>query len=165
MIEIIKGNLLEAKEKYIAHQCNAVSNQAGGLAYYIFKKFPYADIYQSRPHPFRAMGPDFPGHFVVKGDGHKDRFVINMIAQYYPGNPLAENSLLDGFNARESYFDKCLIGMAKVPNMESIAFPHSIGCGLAGGNWENYLQMLEMFEIGVNLKQTVRVVIYDNDSA
>jgi O-acetyl-ADP-ribose deacetylase (regulator of RNase III) len=165
MIEIIKGSLLEAKEKYIAHQCNSVSNQAGGLAYYIFKKFPYADIYQSRPHPFRAMGPDFPGHFVLCGNGVENRFVCNMVCQYYPGSPGSKDSLLDGFDAREKYFERCLVKMAKIPNMESIAFPHSIGCGLAGGNWENYLQMLEMFEIGVNLKQTVRVVIYDNDSA
>jgi len=165
MIKIIKGNLLDASEKYLAHQVNAVSNQAGGLAYYVFKKFPHADIYKARPHPFRAMGPNFPGHIVLKGDGDKNRFVINMIAQYYPGDPISKHSLLDGFSKRESYFQSCLLKMALIPNIESIAFNYGIGCGLAGGNWEKYLEMLEVFNLGVNLKQSVRVVIYDYEQA
>src|ERR1700743_815343 len=123
MIEIIKGDLLEAREKYIAHQCNAISNQAGGLAHYLFKKFPYADIYKNRPYPYKAVGADFPGHINIMGNGISDRFVINMIAQYYPGSTMNDNGLLDGVVARLAYFNKCLNTILKINSVESIAFP------------------------------------------
>jgi len=165
MFEIVKGDLLEAKEKYIAHQCNATSNQAGGLAHYLFKRFPYANIYKHRPYPYKPTGPDFPGHFVLTGNGIDQRFVINMLAQYYPGDPVGDASLLDSRKKREAYFTSCLVSMAQIKNMESIAFPFKIGCGLAGGDWDTYLKMLQVFDIGVNMKQNVRVVVYDNGDA
>lgn len=161
--QMVKGDLLDAKEKYIAHQCNAVTNQAGGLAYYIFKKFPHSDIYKHRPFPYKAVGDDFPGHCIIKGDGKKDRFVVNMIAQYYPGSPTNIISLLDGLQVREGYFNTCLKQLLHMPDVESIAFPYKIGCGLAGGNWVNYLNMLESFAIELKYLQGGRVVIYDNE--
>lgn len=165
MIEIIKGDLLKAKEKYIAHQCNAVSNQAGGLAYYLFKAFPYADIYSERPYPYQAIGRNFPGRVVIKGDGDKNRYVINMLAQYYPGSPSEQEgykNLKDGAMARVGYFNRCLIEIGLIQNLESIAFPFNIGCGLAGGNWATYLRILEIFAAKVKERQNARVVLYDN---
>jgi O-acetyl-ADP-ribose deacetylase (regulator of RNase III) len=161
--QIVKGDLLEAKEKYIAHVCNAVSNQAGGLAHYIFKRFPFSDIYRSRPFPYKATGDDFPGHCIIKGDGKKERYVINMIAQYYPGSPKNPISLLDGFLAREGYFNTCLKQILHIQDVESIAFPFAIGCGLAKGNWANYMNMIEAFAIELKDMQNGRVVIYDNE--
>jgi len=166
MLEIVKGDLLVAKEKYIAHVCNAVSNQAGGLAYYLFKKYPHANIYKNRPYPYIPQGPDFPGHIVKSGDGSEEkRFVINMIAQYYPGTPVSVNSLKDGTQKREYYFSRCLYAITYISDLESIAFPYKIGCGLAGGNWEAYLRMIRSFEDQINHKQKVRVVVYDNEEA
>lgn len=165
MIKIIKDSILDAKEKYIVHQCNAVTNQAGGLAYYIFKKFPYADIYKHRPFPYRATGDDFPGHCVIKGDGINERFVINLIGQYFPGKPANENSLLDSEKVREGYFYRCLNQISKMKNIESIAFPIFIGCGMAKGNWNNYLRMIKAFALDVRSRQNISVVIYDNEDA
>lgn len=162
MLQIVKGDLLESKEKYIAHQCNAISNQAGGLAHYIFEKFPYANIYAGRPYPYKAAGSNFPGHCIIRGDGLKNRFVINMIAQYYPGSSPNENSLLDSSKVREGYFSRCLVEISRMENIESIALPLGIGCGLAGGNWDNYLKMLKSFAIHMNKIQNTKVIIYDN---
>lgn len=161
MITTIKGNLLDATEKYIAHQCNSVSNQAGGLAYHIFQRFPYANIYAGRPYPYTAVGQNLPGHCVIKGDGIKERFVINMLAQYYPGKPISETSLLDSSIVREGYFNRCLVEIAHMKDIETIAFPMRIGCGMAGGNWTNYLRALTAFAIGAEKEQGTRVVIYD----
>lgn len=164
MLEVVKGNLLDATEKYIAHQCNAVSNQAGGLAYYIFKKFPYADIYKNRPYPYKPVGPNFPGACFISGNGTSKRYVINMIAQYYPGGPLDGGNLLDGASKREFYFSQCLRTISyMLDGGDSIAFPFHIGCGLAAGNWKNYYRMLESFSIKVNTNKKVRVAIYDNE--
>ena len=50
--------------------------------------------------------------------------------------------------------------IAKIPNLESIAFPWRIGCGLAGGNWEWYLGTLKNFADHVEEKQGAKVIIY-----
>jgi O-acetyl-ADP-ribose deacetylase (regulator of RNase III) len=163
MVEIINGDILEAKEKYIVHQCNSVSNQAGGLAHYLFKKFPHADIYSGRPYPFKVNASNFPGNIIIKGNGKDQRFVINAIAQYYPGRSINDIQLLDGRNIREGYFRMCLTKISKIENLESIAFPIRIGCGLAGGDWKNYKMMIELFAISAKTLHDTKVVIYDNN--
>src|ERR1700722_1051082 len=130
MIEIIKGDLLEAEERYIAHQCNCVSNQAGGLAHYLFKKFPHADFYSARSIPFKITSSNSPGNIVIKGNGEDQRFVIGILGQLYPGSPKYPNSITDGFAIREGYFKRCLLAISNIPKLESIAFPFLIGCGM-----------------------------------
>lgn len=147
-MSIVRGNILDADEKYICHQCNCVTQKYGrGLANHIFKKFPYANIYLPR-HGRR----DKIGTIKVKGNGRDKRYVINMMAQYYPGAP----KYFDTSEYREKYFKVCLEKMAQIPNLESVAFPYLIGCGLADGEWENYLKMIKDFERKVD----ARVVIY-----
>lgn len=152
MLKIINGYLLEAKEKYIAHQANAVTNYCSGLAFYIFEKYPYSDIYKNR---FLA---DEPGSIKICGNGEEQRYVINMIAQYDPGPPKFQGR--DTKENREKYFQQCLDQISKIENLESIAFPYLIGCGLAKGIWNNYLEMLTNFEDQLN---NVDVVIYKKD--
>lgn len=146
---IIKGNLLEAKEKYIIHQCNCTSAYAAGIAKSIFDKYIYSDVYSNRAQI------DKPGSISIAGDGIKNRFVINAFAQYYPGYPKS-NSKIDSSEIREIYFKQCLEEVSKIRDLESIALPFGIGCGLAGGDWSHYLKMIEDFSLQVNAD----VVIY-----
>lgn len=155
-IEIITGDLLDAKEQYIVHQCNCITNKAAHLAKSVFDRFPYADIYVAR------TVPDQPGHFIVRGDGKDQRYVIALLGQYYPGSPKYPNSKLDGTRAREVYFHHSLLRLARLPKVESIAFPWKIGCGAAGGNWKNYLGTLTNFAGFIAGKGT-RVVIYQRE--
>ena len=77
MIKTIVGDLLEAKEKYIVHQTNCTSTRgAAGLAYYIYKKFPYSNIYQERDNPYN------PGSIIISGDGKDQRYIVNLMGQY-----------------------------------------------------------------------------------
>ena len=154
MIEIITGDLLEAKEKYIAHQTNCISDSgAAGIARAIFDKYPYADCYSSRTETSE------PGTIDIRGNGQDQRFVINLHAQYYPGGPKYPYSTKDGIEVREKYFHKCLLQVARIENLESVAFNWKIGCGIAGGIWARYLGTLNNFATYVE-KQNVRVVIY-----
>lgn len=155
-LEIKEGSLLDCKEKYICHQVNSVSKSAGGLAFSLFQKFPYSDIYTNR------LRNDVPGNIIIKGNGVDQRFVINMVGQYYPGISTA-NSVLDNFENRERYFKLCLDKISKINNLESIAFPYFIGCGLAGGDWNNYLAMLETFANNVYKSQNTIVKLYKLD--
>ena len=155
MITHIKGNLLDATEKYIAHQCNVVSSFASGLAGSIFKKYPYSDIYLLRNNF------DIPGTIIIKGNGADQRYIINMLAQYYPGISRYPDSPKDGIKAREQYFHQCLNEISKIPDLESIAFPFKIGCGLAGGSWNIYLRMIENFAYQIEMEQSAIVSIYE----
>ncbi len=139
MIKLIEGDLLEANEQYIAHQTNCVTvGKAAGLAEKIFNKYPYSDVYTSR------VDNSSPGSISIHGDGVKSRYIINMYAQYYPGkfNNLFEK---DTQQQREGYFLQSLEEISRISNIKSIAMPYEIGCGLAGGKWESYLNMLQDF--------------------
>jgi O-acetyl-ADP-ribose deacetylase (regulator of RNase III) len=138
-ITLKNGDLLESKEKYIAHQCNCLTTRASNLAQSVFSKFPYADIYASRKIA------DTPGSIIVRGNGQDQRFVINMLGQLYPGRSKYPDSSKDGFTARQRYFKSCLDKIALIPDLTSIAFPFQIGCGIAGGNWMQYRHMIKVF--------------------
>lgn len=166
MIEIVTGNLLEVPEKYITHQCNCLTQNSAGTAKAIFDKFPYANTYERRVRgeDGETTNKDIPGTIVILGNGKEQRFIINMYAQYYPGKPKYPKSSLDGIPVREKYFYHCLLRVAKIPNLESIAFPWRIGCNLGGGDWEHYLGMIGNFAQyvdGTGVK--VRVYRREND--
>ena len=107
-IEIVAGDLLNSQEKYIAHQCNCLTQSSAGTARAIFDKFPHSDTYTDRTEP------DKPGLIKILGDGVNQRYVINMFGQYYPGKPKYPNSTLDGQIAREKYFHQCLLRVARI---------------------------------------------------
>jgi O-acetyl-ADP-ribose deacetylase (regulator of RNase III) len=146
---IIKGSILESDCNYIVHQCNSVSTEALGLAKFIFDIFPYANIYKDREEK------SIPGTIVICNEGTKK--IINLIGQYYPGKANDSN---DTIELREKWFYKCLGKISKIPNLISIAFPYNIGCGLAGGNWDHYHQMIINFAKYVEESQKTIVKIY-----
>jgi O-acetyl-ADP-ribose deacetylase (regulator of RNase III) len=157
MVQIITGDLLEATEKYIVHQTNCVSQgHAAGLAYYLFRKYPYADVYANR------KDPDRPGTCIISGNGEDQRFIVNLMGQYYPGS-ITTSKDIDNEAARKTYFHHALIRLSKLENLESIAFPYKIGCGIAGGDWEWYYGTIANFADFVNKKQNARVVIYQRE--
>jgi O-acetyl-ADP-ribose deacetylase (regulator of RNase III) len=153
MIEIITGDLFEAKEKYLVHQCNCVTTSAAHLAKDVFEKYPYADIYTSR------TSQDNPGHIIVRGNGQDERYVVAILGQVYPGKARFPKSSLDGIPVREKYFYNGLLRLALLPDLESVAFPWRIGCGAAGGNWDHYLGNITNFAQHVGEKG-VKVRIY-----
>lgn len=147
-MKIITGNIFDAKEKYICHQCNCLTRKAAHLSKDMFQHFPYADIYKDR------TSPDIPGTIIIRGNGKDQRYVINILGQYYPGKPKFSDSKLDGFEARQKYFYNALLKIANIDNLESVAFPVGIACGAAGGDWNKYSLIIENFskcmdELGV----------------
>lgn len=147
-MKIIDQNILTMNTKYICHQCNCVSKSGSGLAHYLFETFPHADVYSNRAHPDRM------GDIIVCGDGINDRYVINMMAQYYPGYANAKYAN-DSERIRLNAFTSCLGKILEIPNLESIAFPYGVGCGLGGGDWGKYLSMLEWFSTKTNAEVTI----------
>lgn len=130
---IYDSDLLESDSQLIAQQCNCTSKKAKGLAASISKKFPYADFYSSREDD------SVPGTIKVVGNkSKKQRFIVAMFAQLNPGKPTKGDSK----SQREKWFRECLEKIGKIKSLKSISFPFGIGCGLAGGDWEVYHQMI-----------------------
>ena len=76
------GNILDATETFIAHQCNCITSYGLGLSDQMFKKFPWSNIYS--PHsPFSRKRN--PGKIILAGNGKDKRYVINMLGQISPG--------------------------------------------------------------------------------
>lgn len=129
MIQVKIEDILSATEEYIVHQCNCITTHAKGLAQAISVKFPHADPYTHRvTHDTPGTIRIFPDPS-IKDDPYK-RPIIAMYAQFAPGKPGVNDSVHD----RVSWFWKCLIQIAEL-QPKSVAFPWSIGCGLAGGDW------------------------------
>lgn len=146
------ADILEADEQYITHQCNCVSIGAAGLAYYLFQKYPYSNDYARRKFTHKY---DTFGSIKIHGDGNLKRFIINMYSQFLPGGPNSNET--DSESNRESKFKECLDNiLLEIKDLKSIAFPYKIGCGIAGGNWNNYLKMIEEF----SKRTPATVVIY-----
>lgn len=157
------GDLLTAKEEYIIHQCNCTSSTAAGLAQAITTKFPYAAPYtHRRPNPTqrsRCLPEDAskPGTIQVwRSPSTETPHFIGLYAQEGPGKPYGADSR----SAREGWFKHCLGLIEKVPEVKSVAFPWQIGCGLAGGDWSVYEEMIREW---AENHSDVSVVIYKLD--
>lgn len=148
MLNEIESDLLLIDTKYIAHQCNVLSADAGGIAASIFLKYPYSNCYQYRKGCSRKELPlagQEPGNILICGSGEPDeRFIINMFSQFYPGS-YNNNYIIDSETTRLNYFKSCLEKIKEIPDLTSIAFPYKIGCNLGGGNWEKYYSLLRRF--------------------
>lgn len=145
-VRIVEGNLLEAKEEFIGHQCNCCTTESKFLAKQIFDNFPYANTYKFRTKdPKTRSRPGTVDIFGVKGQ----RKIINMYAQYYPGGAKYGN---DTYLKRLEWFEECLNAIGKT-GVKKLALPYNIGCGSAGGDWNKYFGLIESFtnKFGVNV--------------
>ena len=180
MLHEIEGDLFESPERYIVHQCNCITTRAAHLAYHMFKRYPYSDVYTPRngfgdkAHADLLMGnmddaptpqtmemlrqEDIPGDILIRGNGEDQRLVIAILGQYYPGFVRYADSEKDGYKARQGYFRSGLAKIAEIPSLESVAFPYKIGCGAAGGDWETYHRMLQ--HLAEHLEGQAEVYIY-----
>lgn len=130
---IFGADILESNAQVIAQQCNCTSKKAKGLSRSIVEKFPYADVYSEREKP------STPGTIKITGNRKKgERFVAALFAQLNPGKPQKGDSV----SQRIEWFEQCLEKLARTKSLKSVAFPYNIGCGLAGGNWNTYYDIL-----------------------
>lgn len=143
MIIYEKGNLLSEKYKdfVIFHQCNCVTKDSKGLCKTLFVAFPIANDY------IRSIKRT-PGTTTFhKCDSNDTRVIANAYAQRYPGFSKYDN---DSIKLRLMWFENCLLQLREYcvrENKTKIAFPEFIGCGLAGGDWDVYLALIQKFSV------------------
>ena len=134
-IEYIKGDLLHAKETYIAHGCNAQGVMRSGVAKAIRAKWPEA--YKVYHGVYLSQGNNLHLGQVVTAYIEKDnKLICNCITQEFYGR-----------DKGVQYFDYEAIRTAmrelnRDANGERIALP-KIGAGLANGDWNVIEQIIE----------------------
>ena len=143
MLNIYNGDMFSIKyddENILVHQCNCVTNHAKGLAKTVFDLYPDANIYKLR------------NECSTPGDINIISPIVNIFGQFIPGKPNKRETK----EQRLEWFKTCLIKLKnELPeNIKSINFPWQIGCGLAGGNWDDYLNVIYEFVslLPVNIK-------------
>ena len=148
MLEFKQGNILNATEKYIVHQCNCTTTSSAGLANQIFAQYPEANTYRDVKYK-RQVG-------TISCHPVDNKVVINIYAQRYPGSAKAPH---DTAEQRLRWFETCLLEISKIHPIREIAVPYKIGCGLAAGNWDRYLNSLQQFAT----RSDIRISIYKLD--
>ena len=171
-IEIRAGDLTEWRRvDAIVHQCNCLAVKAHGLSAQIAEKYPWADVYRYRKRQgFRnlAVREDRkvpgtiqiirnPGLDIVKNSKGETNLVpkrpdvIILYAQWDFGKGGGFQRTLSPYKdtpeEREHWFQQCLDELGQCDFYQNLAFPYKIGCGLAGGNWDHYLDMIEDFTV------------------
>lgn len=153
MINIVKGDLLDAREDIIAHQVNCMGSMGSGVALQIKEKWPQVyKWYKKRCDIMKDM------HMEEKllGDCHwcqvEGKWIVNMFGQYEFASRGKKGKRYTDYDALRN----CLEYVRKhaMDYHESLAMPYGIGCGRGGGDWEGvvYPMICDIFEgTGVNV--------------
>lgn len=152
LLEIIRDNILNSKQKYICQQCNCVTKSAKGLAKSIIDKYNWANPYEYR----NKNNYDTPGTIIELEYSKKDPIIICFMSQYGPSKPNGVRSYYkgtykDSYEERKKWFQDCL-DILDSNNYDVVAMPYGIGCGLAGGKWKDYKDMIE--------KCSTKIILY-----
>jgi O-acetyl-ADP-ribose deacetylase (regulator of RNase III) len=162
MYRTIALDILKSPAQVIVHQTNCLTVRAQGLADSIFKKYPWANIYKARtPIGHKNLAtPDTrgePGSLVIVSEQETNQFkyIVNLMGQWGPGKPGSVHNYdeypqdyADNAIQRLEWFDQGLQTLSEWSQenkIKSVSFPYHIGCGLAGGSWDQYNQLIDKF--------------------
>ena len=148
-IEIVKRDLLKAEVDVIAHQVNCMGVMGAGVARQIRDACPSA--YQSYRAYLSSYGTEGLDKKVLgrvlmcpkpASENWPFGYVAHLFGQYGYGR---YPKCYTDYRALRRCFASLAIGMRQM-GLSSVAMPYKIGCGLAGGDWENrvYPMIVEM---------------------
>lgn len=133
MIEITRGNLLEAKTEALVNTVNCIGHMGKGIALQFKKAFP--DNYKSYARACRGEKVR-PGKMFVfeTGSMWNPKYIINFpTKRHWRGKSRLED-IEAGLQA--------LVGEIKIRGISSVAVP-PLGCGLGGLNWKVIRPIME----------------------
>lgn len=137
----IEGDLIEMFKNgdldIIAHGCNCFASFGAGIALTIGNEFPetkLADKNQSTPEGMKRLGK----LTVAPIDGI-DGYVYNLYTQYNPGRDFRMSALKKALKLMRKDIEKRV--HSDLHDTIKIGFP-LIGCGIAGGNWDEVREVI-----------------------
>lgn len=157
MIEHCQGDLLKSNADVIVQQCNCITRKSHGLSAVIARQLG-VNPYAARRGPSANLADEASSATPGQVSLHTANgcHVACLYAQYTPGSSRktypfyekvkAERGVKETAALREQWFSECLVELAvqlRELDVQTVAFPHGIGCGLAGGDWLIYSEMIE----------------------
>ena len=121
----------------IVHGCNCFHTMGAGIAGTIAKQFPYAAKVDRECTAYGDITKLSNSSIAHVGEG---RNIVNMYTQYLPGKDLYMNALVLGFQKLSK----------QIHTTERIGIP-AIGCGIAGGDWEELAPIIADIMRGHNI--------------
>ncbi|MCA1214831.1 macro domain-containing protein [Bacillus amyloliquefaciens] len=136
MIKIINGSILNASEDIICHQVNCQGVMGAGLAKKIKEKYPSAYRVYKYMCDNVVYKPDLLGK-VREVKEHDGKIIAHIFGQLSYGR----GRVFTDYEALKCGLE--LIKTSAMTNRRYFALPYGIGCGLAGGNWNEVYKMIE----------------------
>ena len=143
MVKYIKGDLLNTDEDIICEQVNLQGVMGGGLAYQRANKYPKTE--KAYIKYCKRKTKDLGDCFITY---ENDFLIANCFSQ--------EEDFTTNYEAVYYSFIKVKHYMKEV-NYKTVAFPYKYGCGIAKGDWNKVLAIIEDvfsdFEVLIYIKE------------
>ena len=145
MLHIINGDLLASDATMIIHQANCFNVMGGGIARQIKRRYPQV-FHEDRNHSIPVGDINRLGTY--SSVSYLNKIIINAYGQHgYGGDKV--------YTQTDKLIQAIRQAVQENPNYTTkVGLPYQIGCGLAGGNWEEVFQELSM------LSQELQVDFY-----
>jgi len=132
-VEIITKDILTVKHGIIAHQANCKGSMGAGLAKQIRDKYP--KVFREYQKAFHVGGLTLGS--ISTTQVKNNLWIINLMAQdHYKGTPP-----LTDYEALEKCLRQAVVFAETVK--QPLYLPYKLGCGLAGGDWDTVLAIIE----------------------
>lgn len=130
----------------LVHQVNCTSTYFQGLAKEVFSKFPLAN-----PCKRKRVAGTIELVDVSRYNTPVD-YVVNLYGQVNPGVAGPDDTVYQRLMHFKAALGQLMLECEERPEWEQIVFPANIGCGLAGGAWADYSEMIHEFAKTVDQK-------------
>jgi O-acetyl-ADP-ribose deacetylase (regulator of RNase III) len=145
IIKYIKGDILEAPQRYIAHGVNCRNKMGSGVAKVLLGKWSqvkseYHSLVKDLLPTLINGQEDLLG--IIQPVDCGEKYIINMFTQ--------ENFGYDGKQYLDYDAIRSCFNALKQLDVEELAIP-KIGCGLAGGDWEIVSKIIDEETDGINV--------------
>ena len=149
---IPQGDITFANEPIIAHQWNCLARTPLGVAKLLFDQYPTAFKFHNAIR--------LPGSVSITTVPQNETTVdiATLFGQWAPGVPSSNETM----ETRMTWFNECLQHLSqhmKAKDIKHVAMPYRIGCGKAGGKWDQYIRLLQSWAKSTE----INVALYDKD--
>lgn len=151
-MKVIEGDMLQIPRGLLLHGCNTEGVMGGGIALHIKRTFP--DAYNVYRNQWKLKGLRLGDVIPVDINMDGELWIVNGITQRLEADP--ETKIPLSYVALQSVLEKTIL-LAKALDLP-VYYP-LIGCGLAGGDWENMVSpMIERMFANSGVEHTLCVL-------
>lgn len=136
MLKIVRGDLFDAKEKYLIHQVNCQGLMGAGVALQVARRFPHVKQAYVNGCKMRNAKDLLGCIQIVACDPNDTKKQGQCIINLFGQDKIGRGKMTDYDALRKAFFK---INQLK----QDVAIPYLLGCDLAGGDWNIVSRIIE----------------------